>query len=65
MGSTYSFVSMQGAISIFHDDPHFYNTVSYAICGVFLFVWAIWTLRTRFSLPVHGSRSRGVTAFTF
>ncbi|MFZ0340256.1 MAG: glycosyltransferase family 87 protein, partial [Terracidiphilus sp.] len=50
-GLTYSFVSMQGAISMFRDDPHFYNILSCAICGVFLFVWAIWTLRTRFSLP--------------
>lgn len=63
-GSVYSLVDLQGAISIFRDDPHFYNTVSYVTCGMFLFVWAIRTLRTRFSLPGAWLALASVTAFT-
>jgi hypothetical protein len=50
-GSVYSIVDLQGAISVFRDDPHFYNTVSYVLCGALLLVWAVCTLRTRFSVP--------------
>ncbi len=50
-GSIYSIVDLQGTISLFRDDPRFYNTVSYVFCGALLLVWAIWTLRTRFSVP--------------
>lgn len=50
-GSVYSIVDLQGAFSLFRDDPHFYNDASYLICGALLLVWSIWTLRARFSIP--------------
>jgi len=50
-GTLYSIVDLQGALSIFRDDPHFYNLVTYLLCGVLLLLWSIRTLRTRFSLP--------------
>jgi hypothetical protein len=42
-------ISLQSAISIFRDDPSFYNPVSYLVCGALLLVWLIRTLRLRFS----------------
>ncbi len=48
-GSIYSIVDLQGILSIFRDDPRFYNTVTYAFCGALLLVWSIRTLRMRFS----------------
>ncbi len=63
-GSVYSIVDLQGAISIFRDDPHFYNLASYLICGALLLAWAIWTLRTRFSVPKAWLALATVTAFT-
>lgn len=41
---------LQAALSFFKDDPHFYNPVSYLICGVLILVWGIGILRKRFSL---------------
>ncbi len=63
-GSVYSIVDLQGAISLFRDDPHFYNTVSYVLCGALLLVWAIWTLRTRFSVPKAWLALAAVLPFT-
>ncbi len=48
--SIYTVVDLQAAVSIFRDDPRFYNIVSYLICGTLLLIWLIWTLRTRFQL---------------
>lgn len=48
-GSVYSIVDLQGALSIFRDNPQFYNRATYAICGLFLLAWAVWTLRAGFS----------------
>src|ERR1039458_8630068 len=45
----FSIVDLQAAISIFRDDPGFYNLASYLICGAFMIVWAIGTLRRSFS----------------
>lgn len=42
-------ISLQSAISIFRDDPHFYNLVSYLICGVLILIWALAVLRKRAS----------------
>jgi hypothetical protein len=42
-------IDLQAAISIFRDDPHFCNTVSYLVCGALLLVWSVRTLRLRFS----------------
>jgi hypothetical protein len=42
-------IDLQTVISIFKDDPHIYNPISYLICGVLLLGWAFATLRFRFS----------------
>lgn len=50
-GAIYSIVDLQSALSIFRDDPRFYNLATYLLCGALLLAWSIWTLRTRFSIP--------------
>jgi hypothetical protein len=62
--SVYTIVDLQAAISIFRDDPGFYSLVTYLICGTLLLVWAIWTLRTRISIPKAWLALVAVTAFT-
>jgi Glycosyltransferase family 87 len=42
-------IDLQAALSIFRDNPHFYNPASYLICGVLILIWAIRTLRSRVS----------------
>jgi len=46
----YSIVDLQTVISVFRDDPHFYNSVSYLLCGGLFLVWSIVILRSRFSV---------------
>lgn len=41
---------LQAALSIFKNDPRFYNPVSYFIAGSLILVWAIAALRKRFSM---------------
>jgi hypothetical protein len=40
-------VDLQAAVSIFKDDPGFYNTISYLICGALTLLWALRVLRAR------------------
>ncbi len=40
-------LSLQSVLSVFRDDAHFYNPLSYVICGVLLLVWSLTTLRSR------------------
>jgi hypothetical protein len=40
-------VSLQEVISVFRDDPHFYNPATYLICAPLLLIWALVTLRYR------------------
>jgi hypothetical protein len=40
-------ISLQSAISLFRDDPRFYNLASYLICGLILLAGAIRVLRSR------------------
>ena len=42
-------INMQTAFSIFRDDRRFYNPATYLLCAPLLLVWAIATLRRRFS----------------
>ena len=42
-------ISLQAAFSVIRDDPRFYNPMSYLVSGVLLLVWAIKTVRTRFT----------------
>ncbi len=43
-------IDLQSAVSVFRNDPRFYNLVSYMVCGALLLVWSVYTLRARFSL---------------
>jgi hypothetical protein len=40
-------VSLQTIVSLFRDDPHFYNPVTYLVCAPLLLVWVFVTLRSR------------------
>ncbi len=62
--SIYTVVDLQAAISIFRDDPRFYNIASYVFCGALLLVWSIWTMRTRFSVRKAWLGLAAATAFT-
>ena len=42
-------IDLQAAIAVFRNDPRIYNTISYAVCGAMLLIWAATTLRERFS----------------
>jgi hypothetical protein len=42
-------IDLQAAVSVFKDDPRIYNLVSYLVCVPILLVWAIRTLRSRFT----------------
>ena len=42
-------ISLQGALSLIRNDPHFYNPVAYILCGTLLVVWGAKTLRSSFS----------------
>jgi hypothetical protein len=43
-------LDLQSTISVYRNDPRFYNPATYLICGALLLVWAVRTLRLRFSL---------------
>jgi hypothetical protein len=42
-------ISLQSFFSVLRDDPHFYNPMSYLVSGALLLLWAIKTVRTRFT----------------
>jgi hypothetical protein len=42
-------IDLQALVAIFRDDPRIYNPISYAVCGVMLLIWAVTTLRSRFT----------------
>lgn len=42
-------ISLQTVVSVFRDDPRFYNLITYLLCAPLLLIWAITTLRRRFS----------------
>jgi len=42
-------VDLQVVISVFKDDPHIYNPVSYLLCAPLLLAWVFVTLRSRLS----------------
>jgi hypothetical protein len=48
-GGTRLIIDLQSALAIFLDDPRVYNSVSYLVCGTLLLIWAVRTLRVRFS----------------
>jgi hypothetical protein len=46
-------IGLQTALSLFRDDPRFYNPATWLICAALLFLWAIAVLRTTFT-PASG-----------
>lgn len=42
-------INLQTAVSVFRDDPRFYNLFTYVLCAPLLIVWALATLTKRFS----------------
>jgi len=42
-------IDLQSVLSVFRDEPRFYNPLTYLICGVLLLVWLVRALRMRFS----------------
>jgi len=42
-------ISLQTVVSVFRDDPRFYNPMTYLLCAPLLLVWAITTVRRRLS----------------
>jgi hypothetical protein len=57
-------VSLQSAISLFRDDPSFYNPLSYLICGLLLIIWFAIGLRSRFSPPLAPLALATISALT-
>jgi hypothetical protein len=45
-GSADVIVDLQTVVSVFDDDPHFYNPLVYAICGLMLAAWGLTVVRT-------------------
>jgi hypothetical protein len=42
-------INLQAALSIFWDNPRFYNPAAWLLCGALLLVWSLLTLRARFT----------------
>jgi len=40
-------IDLQAAISVFRDDPHFYNSLSFLVCGLLFLAWAVVLLRSQ------------------
>jgi hypothetical protein len=47
VGSPDMIIDLQTFVSIFRDDSHFYNPVTYAVCGAILLAWLIVLIRSR------------------
>jgi hypothetical protein len=45
-----SIIDLQTVISVFKDEPRVYNPITYLICGTLILVWAVVSLRARFSI---------------
>lgn len=41
-------IDLQSVLSVFWENPLFYNSVTYLICGAMLLLWALVTLKSRF-----------------
>jgi hypothetical protein len=57
-------IDLQSAISVFWDDPRIYNPVSWLLCGVFLLVWMLVTMRSRISPARTWLALAAISAFT-
>jgi hypothetical protein len=57
-------VSLQSVISLFRDDPRFYNPLSYLICGVLLLIWIVIGIRSRFNPSLAPLALAAIAALT-
>lgn len=57
-------VSLQSAISLFRDDPNFYNPLSYLIGGLLLIIWLTIGARSRFAQSLAPLALATVAALT-
>jgi hypothetical protein len=60
-GSADVVIDLQTALSLFRDDPRFYNPAAYLICGSLLALWLIFTLRLPHS-ESHATRFLALAA---
>jgi hypothetical protein len=45
--SVLAMINLQTVVSVFNNQPAFYNGITYLVCGVLLLVWVVITLRSR------------------
>jgi hypothetical protein len=57
-------ISLQSAVSIFKNDPGFYNPFTYLVVGILILIWVIAVLRKTFSLQGACLALAAVSAFT-
>jgi hypothetical protein len=57
-------ISLQSVVSVFRDDPRFYNNVSYSICAPLLLVWGLGALRRRASPKLTWLALASISALT-
>jgi hypothetical protein len=57
-------ISLQAVLSLIRDDPRFYNTIAYIICGIPLLLWCARTLRVRSSQRMAWLALATISAFT-
>ena len=62
--ATEMIVSLQSAVSLVRDDPRFYNSITYLVCGALLLVWLAATLRSHWSQPLSLIALAAITAVT-
>lgn len=57
-------IDLQAAISVFKDDPHFYNAVSFLVCGLLFLAWAASIVRSRPSVAGLWLMFAGISALS-
>ncbi len=61
---TFVITDLQAVLSIFWDNPHFYNLASYAICGALLLTWMFVTLQTKVEIHKTWLAIAAISALT-
>jgi len=57
-------ISLQAVLSLIRDDPRFYNTVTYFVCGIMLLLWCVRTLRIGYSVRMAWLALAAISALT-
>jgi hypothetical protein len=57
-------VNLQTVISLFDNDPHLYNLVTYTLCGALLLPWAYTTIRSKLSVQSAWIALAAISAIT-